>query len=377
MVTFGSVAAPRGGLPVRSRLCAEALTALGTPPLIISTAEPARDRDLPWARELRVLGRRPRLGFSRELAREISRAAPETDIFVICNAMFWPAFWLSGAKLPAVWDTNECQTLHYSRLPPSPRTLAARAAWWLLERWAARSCVRAISVGQEEAVWWTRLHPVLAAKLAVVDHVPYAFPRDRVAARRYLEEVAGLALPGTVLLFLGTLRAKHNLAAAKWLLHELAPRLPAGAVLVLCGPGSESLQPASGPANVIRLGAVDDVDSVIAAADICLAPLAAGAGVKTKVLHYLAHGKRVIGTQVAFEGLAGAPGLQAASLRELPAAVLDALGEPPNPGLDEARARAEAEWMDVHHGRTSTINQWRDVLTWTGINLQATIAPSS
>jgi len=53
---------------------------------------------------------------------------------------------------------------------------------------------------------------------------------------------------------------------------------------------------------------VDEIDSIIDSADLCLAPLATGAGVKTKVLHYLAHGKRIAGTPIAFEGLSGAPG---------------------------------------------------------------------
>ena len=114
---------------------------------------------------------------------------------------------------------------------------------------------------------------------------------------------------GPVLLFVGNLLGKHNADAARWLLEELAPRLPADCTLVLAGPGTDEVPPPeSTSALVCRLGAVSDIDAVIAGADLCLAPLAAGAGVKTKVLHYLAHAKPVVATPVAREGIEDAPG---------------------------------------------------------------------
>ena len=131
---------------------------------------------------------------------------------------------------------------------------------------------------------------------------------------------------------------------------------------MLCGSGSERLRGRAGGARVAPLGAVDDVDSVIAAADVCLAPLAAGAGVKTKVLHYLAHGRRVAGTPVAFEGLDGAPGLYCAPLDDQPALIgrLIAVAEPAE--VSERRAAAQRAWMDQRHGGAHIARQWRDAL---------------
>jgi hypothetical protein len=110
------------------------------------------------------------------------------------------------------------------------------------------------------------------------------------------------------------------------------------------------------------LGNVDDVDSVIASADVCLAPLASGAGVKTKVLHYLAHGCRVAGTPMAFEGIDGAPGLYQASLASLPALVASLTKTVESPESAHARAGAQRAWLEHHHGREQVAQQWKEVL---------------
>jgi hypothetical protein len=171
-----------------------------------------------------------------------------------------------------------------------------------------------------------------------------------------------------VLLFLGTLRAKHNAAAAAWIVETLVATLPAGVTVLLCGPGTERLTPSKpSAARVVALGAVDDIDTVVAAADLCLAPLASGAGVKTKVLHYLAHGRPVAGTPAAFEGLTGAPGLYPASLEELPALVGRLCRQGEDPALAMTRAQAQRAWLEEHHGRAHVRAQWQEVFRCLGI----------
>ncbi len=54
--------------------------------------------------------------------------------------------------------------------------------------------------------------------------------------------------------------------------------------------------------NIISLGFVKNLNKVISKADICIAPIIHGGGIKTKVLLYLSAGKPVIATSKAFEG---------------------------------------------------------------------------
>lgn len=363
LVTFGSVVEPRGGLQVRSRVLAETLTEIGSPPAIVSTLEAAgAPHSPPWARTLLWPAVKPRFGCSVAFARLIRTVARDSDVLIIANAMFMPSITLAGVRLPVIWDTNECQTLHYGRLPQTASVRAKRMIWWGLERWAARRCRVAVAISTTEAGEWRRIHPVLAGRTVTVTHAPFASPRSPETARVALENLVG-ALSGPVLVFLGTLRAKHNAAAARWIIDVLGPALPATVTIVMCGPGSERLRPHPSGARVIGLGSVEDVDSVIAAADLCLAPLAAGAGVKTKVLHYLAHGRRVAGTPVAFEGLENAPGVYAAPLDSLAALVSRLARETETAESAGDRSLLQREWVASQHGRGGVAAQWKAVLT--------------
>lgn len=365
LVTFGSVVEPDGGLQVRSRILAESLTSLGMPPTILSTREAKGfDATPPWARSIHVPSHRPWRGFSKEWARLIGKHARNADVVIVANAMFMPALQLSGTRLPMIWDTNECQTLHYARMERTASTRAKQLIWWGLERWAAHRCLVAVAIGDAEATEWRRIHPPLRNKLMTVDHAAFVPSLKSEGDAAGLIDRVGGSLSRPVLLFVGTMTAKHNAAAARWLIDVLAPALTDTATIVICGPGSDRLV-GSGKAGapVLLLGAVDDIDSVIASADLCLAPLATGAGVKTKVLHYLAHGRRVAGTPIAFEGLDGAPGLVEAPLDVLPELVARMIGAAETATVTRSRVAAQREWLTLHHGRPLIIDQWRNVLT--------------
>jgi hypothetical protein len=363
LVTFGSVQRPDGGLQVRARVLAESLAALGIPAAIVSTREPDRRAPLPaWARSYHVPVRKPTKGFSLEFSRLIREVAADSDVVFIANAMFMPALAVSGVSLPMIWDTNECQSLHYSRLPRTARNRARQVVWTGLERWAARRSRLAVSIGGPEAREWRSRYPALRKKLVTVDHVPFAHAVTQESARASVARLAGVPLEGPILVFVGTLAAKHNLVAAQWIVDVLAPSLPEAVTVLLCGPGSDRFQGSDSGARVVGLGMVDDVDSVVASGDLCLAPLASGAGVKTKVLHYLVHGRRVAGTPVAFEGLENAPGTFSASLDDLPALVGRLIASAEPVPEDEQRVAAQRAWMAEHHAQEQAVRQWREVL---------------
>jgi glycosyltransferase involved in cell wall biosynthesis len=369
LVTFGSVQRPDGGLQVRARVLAESLAALGIPPAIVSTREPDRRAPLPvWARSFHIPVHKPTKGFSMEFSRLIREVAADSDVVFIANAMFMPALAVSRVSLPMIWDTNECQSLHYSRLPRTPRNRAKELVWTGLERWGARRCRLAVSIGDPEAREWRSRYPALRRKIFTVDHVPFAHAVPPAAARAEVARLAGVALDGPILVFVGTLAAKHNLTAAQWIVDVLGPSLPEAVTVLLCGPGSDRFHASGRGASVVGLGMVEDVDSVVASADLCLAPLASGAGVKTKVLHYLVHGRRVAGTPVAFEGLENAPGMFSASLDDLPELVRRLIATPEPEPEAELRVAAQRAWMVDHHAQAQAVRQWREALGCLSLN---------
>src|SRR3984957_6302365 len=135
MVAMGSVAVPRGGNETRSRLTAEILSDLGMAPAMVTTEEPELSQAPPWAASLRAPRRRTTEYLSMDLVRLIRTSAGSRTCLIRTHPMFSPAIIPSGIKLPLIWDTNECQTLHYRRLDQTMSNRAKRVVWFLLERW--------------------------------------------------------------------------------------------------------------------------------------------------------------------------------------------------------------------------------------------------
>ncbi|MDA8066520.1 MAG: glycosyltransferase family 4 protein [Thermaerobacter sp.] len=358
IVTFGSVYLPRGGLAVRSRAVVEALIDIGITPFVISTEEPATEGVLD-AVEVSVLKRPLRWGWSLELVRKVKWISRNVDVIIVESAMLIPAVVHSKPRIPIVWDTNECETLHYHRLEGNLRKCLKGAIWYNLERWSARRCQVVVAISDEEAKWWKHFFPAWEKRVVVVNHRPIIDTAPSTANATLFRRVPGKV----ILLFVGSMDGKHNAVAAEWLLKVLAPALPTECILVLAGKGTGKLTlPYSTRADIRCLGEVEHIDAVIAMADYCLAPLSSGAGVKTKVLHYLAHGKCVIGTPLAFEGLEGAPGLFSAELQEWCAFMPEIMKQVENDGDRRSRQGRQREWLEARHGRQVIAEQWRSVL---------------
>ena len=98
-------------------------------------------------------------------------------------------------------------------------------------------------------------------------------------------------------LFIGSSNYFPNQEAISLIKNSFAPKLP-NTTFILAGNGLKTLT----ENNIKSIGNVKDLDDLIENADICIAPLLHGSGIKQKVLSYLSHGKPVVGTSIAFNG---------------------------------------------------------------------------
>jgi glycosyltransferase involved in cell wall biosynthesis len=367
-VTYGSVLDPRHGGAVRARAALDALARLGFQSTVISHSEsdgtPSQSID-----ELHVLQRPLRLGWSTELVRAVRAHEDGAEVIIVESALLLPAVRAARPRAPIVWDTNECETLHYSRVPSSPMNRLRGFIWKLIERSSVARADVIVAISETEADWWRRLFPKSRNKLVVVDHCSRASQIAFEPARVNLERLCGVPLRGPVLLFVGNLLGKHNAVAAQWLVESLAPRLPAGCSLVLAGPGTEGVTARASDAIVCALGGVSDIDTVVAGADMCLAPLAAGAGVKTKVLHYLAHGKPVVATPVALEGIEDPPGVHEAGLDDFLRVIIDWISRGEDPVARRRREALQRAWVRERYGPDRVAEQWREALRTAGVTV--------
>ncbi len=135
------------------------------------------------------------------------------------------------------------------------------------------------------------------ARVSVVPHgVDVEAYRGRPVDLRVRYGLGG----GPVVFFHGTLHYGPNADAVRFLVQEVAPRLPAGATLLMAGMSP----PRTLESDRVRFtGPVDDLPAHVGAADVCVCPVFAGGGTRMKLLEYFAAGKAVVSTAVGAEGL--------------------------------------------------------------------------
>ncbi|HEV2867311.1 MAG TPA: TIGR03087 family PEP-CTERM/XrtA system glycosyltransferase [Allosphingosinicella sp.] len=107
---------------------------------------------------------------------------------------------------------------------------------------------------------------------------------------------------GPLILFTGQMDYAPNIDAVRWFAREVLPNVP-GPRFAIAGrnPTEEVRRLAS--ASAIVTGAVADMRSWLAAADLVVAPLRIARGIQNKVLEAMAMAKPVVATPEAFEGI--------------------------------------------------------------------------
>jgi glycosyltransferase involved in cell wall biosynthesis len=172
------------------------------------------------------------------------------------------------------------------------------------------------------------------------------FRLDRDGQRERARADLGIPPTETVLLFIGG-PAAHNQAAVSFLERELMPQLGNGVTLLLAG---ESCGRSAGRRTdvhaVRRMGYVEDLSPLLAAADIGLNPVVTGSGSNLKVPAYLAAGLPVVTTPIGMRGFERLiEWLTVADLEDFAAAV-----RAPKPVPASARATL-AEWSWTRLGQ--------------------------
>ena len=138
-----------------------------------------------------------------------------------------------------------------------------------------------------------RRYPKIAKKFFVLPTA--SFPDNKILnkptypAKNKIEKIV----------FIGNCKHEPNLEAMKLIETEIAPKLK-DKNFVIIGSGCEKRR----IGNVEYTGFIseEEKNKRIDTADLCIAPLRNGSGIKVKILDYFARCRPVIGTNVAFEG---------------------------------------------------------------------------
>ncbi len=167
-----------------------------------------------------------------------------------------------------------------------------------------------------------------------VDTVAQEFPGARCVSIDYfsmpVQPLPAAPPKNANLVFVGGAFHEPNRQGVRWFLDQVWPaqlaRHPESR-LTVCG--EWDVQPAGDRVTFAGRMSDAELDRVLGAARVGIAPLLFGAGMKRKTLHYLSHGLPVVGTSFAVQGLrssdgsvpgvleASTPGEWAAALHEL------------------------------------------------------------
>lgn len=112
---------------------------------------------------------------------------------------------------------------------------------------------------------------------------------------------------GPLIVFTGQMDYAPNIDAVRWFAGEVMPMLPKARFAIVGRKPPEAVLRLAGPRTIVT-GAVPDVRSWLAAADIVAAPLRIARGIQNKVLEAMAMARPVVASPAAFEGIEAEPG---------------------------------------------------------------------
>jgi sugar transferase (PEP-CTERM/EpsH1 system associated) len=112
---------------------------------------------------------------------------------------------------------------------------------------------------------------------------------------------------GPLIVFTGQMDYAPNIDAVRWFAGEVMPLLPDARFAIVGRKPAEAVRGLAGPRTIVT-GAVPDVRSWLAAADVVAAPLRIARGIQNKVLEAMAMARPVVASPAAFEGIEAEPG---------------------------------------------------------------------
>ncbi len=207
---------------------------------------------------------------------------------------------LSGSDLPPIFfDLNDVEDRKLDREMESgagsPLDLRRRAARRTLNR-SVRQAVR------------------LATQTYVCADEDRDLLKNRVPGSEVITVPNAVQVPDAlplghdpVLLFLGSFWYQPNVDAARFLMHEVLPRvrrMVPEAILVIAGPAPERIPEHASPvAGVEITGFVEDLRALYQRARVFCCPIERGAGTRIKIIEAAAHGRPVVATPFGAAGL--------------------------------------------------------------------------
>lgn len=294
------------------------------------------ESELPWAEEVFAYEQwsLPFLtdlnpSFVRNVARVLSEIEPDV---VHTSKGVWMSAVLSRLVDPStrvIYAAQNVEVVHArdfaaDDLPIHKRILGPKLIPFI-ERLNVRSASHVTTVSEKDATTFRELYGLdtgfvtaIPTGTRIVDTSELESP-GVVRQRHGVDDAAVAVFHGT-----GTHPPNHE--AARLIDDELAPSLADRDVDVRFFIAGKGMPEATHPL-VSTLGFVEDLDSLLHAADLAVVPIRHGGGTKTKMYDYLSHGLPMVTTEKGVEGIDVEDGVHATVVSEVDGSFVDAVTE--------------------------------------------------
>lgn len=167
-------------------------------------------------------------------------------------------------------------------------------SYWYNERLSARYGDRLIALNERDQKLINKYYNVQCYEIVPVTYV------DRFDENRCMVDKKENSKK---LLFVGSAGLKANVDGIKWFICNVFKFLPKDYILQIVGKGFEKYKDElSIDKNIQVIGTVDDVDDYYYKADVVVAPILYGCGMKTKTAEAMMFGKCIMASSEALEG---------------------------------------------------------------------------
>jgi glycosyltransferase involved in cell wall biosynthesis len=252
--------------------------------------------------------------YRKEIDRLVHHELAQHPYDLVYSHFLYGLSYLNGSRTPVAVDTQNVDRVYFqNKADHSAFPFSAFAAWnarrtIAYETQRLSSIWAYVSVSEEDR----------ALTRAYADHAVRHFwvAANGVDTRRFRPSAP--RDPGTVVTlgYLGSMSLQMNIEAVQRFCRDMLPRIRASVAGLDVRFTVIGREPSAAIRNLARdtpgmtlSGTVDDVLPWLQKIDILVCPLRMGAGTKLKVAEALACGIPVVGTPLAFAGLAGASGV--------------------------------------------------------------------
>ena len=235
-----------------------------------------------------------------QIRREVVKFKPE---HVVLEGASWAGYlmllsFILRRALPSVSIIYHAHNVEYLlRRDRNSRIVSALTHW--AERKILRTCDQSFAVSEEDRERFASLYEIVPELLPNgVDCSAYRASRAEIDAVR-----TSFGLTDDSILFMGLYAYPPNTEAVRFLLEQVMPGLHKqrpNVRLVITGGG-----PSDSPPWLINTGVIPrrDLDTVLCACRVGVAPIFKGSGTRLKILEYMAAGLPVVTTMKGAEGL--------------------------------------------------------------------------